>query len=55
MSKDKVSAIIRLQEERRRALEEEVAEYYRNRSAAEEAEGREWAELSASQLGKIWE
>ena len=43
-----------LQDQRRRALEEEVAAYYRSRSAGEEADDREWAELSSSQIRKAW-
>jgi metal-responsive CopG/Arc/MetJ family transcriptional regulator len=43
-----------LHDQRRRALEEEVAAYYRSRSAEEEADDREWAELSSSRIGKSW-
>jgi len=43
-----------LHDQRRRALEEEVAAYYRSRSADEEADDREWAELGSSRIGKTW-
>ncbi len=43
-----------LNDHRRRALEEQVAAYYRSRSADEEADDRDWAELSSRQSGKTW-
>ena len=43
-----------LSDRRRRLLEEEVAAYYAEQTEDERSEDREWAELSASELGKTW-
>lgn len=43
-----------LAEGRRRQLDEEIAAYYREREAQEQAEDEEWAGLSARQLEKSW-
>ncbi len=37
-----------------RALENEIAAYYRDQSVAEAAEDREWAEHSSRQIKKTW-
>jgi metal-responsive CopG/Arc/MetJ family transcriptional regulator len=43
-----------LSERRRRDLEEEIATYYSDRQEDELEEDRDWAELSAKQIGKTW-
>ena len=43
-----------LSDRRRRLLEEEIVAYYAEQTEEERSEDREWAELSASELGKTW-
>ena len=43
-----------LSDRRRRLFEEEIAAYYAEQTEEERSEDREWAELSASELGKTW-
>ena len=43
-----------LNERRRLELEEQIAAYYADRQEEASIEDREWAELSASQVGKTW-
>ena len=43
-----------LSDRRGRLLEEEVAAYYAEQTEDERSEDRDWAELSASELGKTW-
>jgi len=43
-----------LNERRRLKLEEQIAAYYADRQEEDSVEDREWAELSARQVGKTW-
>lgn len=43
-----------LSERRRLELEDQIAAYYLDRRVEESSEDREWAELSAAQIGKTW-